>query len=407
MSLTITPKIEGAFSSDLLKGGIERTLREKGRLPPVTMIVTPIEGSRPVIRLDNFLDYNFDSSILIPVDTFNFSFISPDGPPFYNEVREGDIVSLYANDFPLAVGIIDTIEIDTETDGGEKVMINGRDLMAQLEDQDAISVQDKPIWGSNETIQSVFSKLSANTRIQSNGLQLKNPPPVQSGLFATQPGESKLTALQRFLEPLNSLAWMDTTGKLNIGKPNFTQKAKGILKLNKSARDTNVTSMKVIYSSTNIANIIVPIWSGQENVQDRLPGQRVENKAFGPTRLRTAGHRVPKSVVVSTPQGSNPQALADVTFLKQNTNVLNAYAQREIARQNQKERIVQVVVPGHYDESGNPYNVDSVYHIQYERGSVDDDMYLFQVQYSLSEGSGQKTALYFCNKFTIVAGNKQ
>lgn len=406
MSKTIFKPSQGAFSTDLLIGGIERGLREKGRLPPVTMLITPLDRNLPPVKLENFLDYSFDSSILIPVDSYSFTFANPDGEPFYDSVKEGDLVALYANDVPIATGVLDTIEIDTETESGEKVTVSGRDLMSYLEDQDTVSVSSKPIYAENASIDTVYGQLAANTRLQSRGLIKRNLPSTPTGLFATQPGESKLTALQRYLESFNVLFWSSPTGNLIVGKPDFTQASSGILKLNKGARDTNVTSMKVIYSAANIASIILPIWSGQENVQDRIANQALYNKAEGPNRLRTQGHVIQKSVVWSSPKGADPQSLSDVNILKQNTNALNAIAQREMARQNQKELIVQVVVPGHYNQNAQPYNIDQVYRIQYDRGSVDEEMYLFHVQYSGSEGTGQKTVLHFCRKNTIVAGNK-
>lgn len=404
MSKTITAPIQGAFSSELIKGGIERVLREKGRLPPVSLIITPIESDRPIIRLDNFLDYTFDSSIIIPVDSFSFTFANPDGDPFYESVRDGDLVTLYANEVPIGTGVIDTVEIDTETESGEKVTVSGRDLISYLEDQDAINIAADPIFAKSVSIRTVFNKLRDQTRIRD--LELRNVPSTPTGLFATQPGESKLTALQRFLEPFNCLFWSDPSGRLIIGKPNFSQQSMGVLRLNKGARDSNVTSMKVIYAATTIPSIVLPIWTGQENVLSRLKEQAIENKAYGPTRLRTHGHVTLKSVVFSAPNAADPQSLSDVNLLTQNTNVLRAVAQREIARQNQKERIVQIVVPGHYNENGEPYNVDQVYKIQYDRGNVDEDMYLFHVQYSLSEGGGQKTTLHFCNRYTLVAGSR-
>lgn len=407
MSVTITPKNNEPFSSTLVSGGIQKILAEKGRLPPVTMIITPIEKNRPVITLFNFIGYTFDSSMMIPVDTFSFNFANPDSDKsFYEEVKEGDIVSLYANDFPIACGIIDTVEIDTETESGERVTVTGRDLLSQFEDQDVVSIYDAPIYGNVVSIQDVFLKFAANTRIQDKGLLLKNVPSSPTGLLATTPGESKLTALQRFLEGLNCLFWLNGNGTLNIGKPNFSQGSKGVLKLNKKSRDSNVTSMKVVYSAANIPTSMLPIWTGQEEVQNRIANQRIENKAFGPTRLRASGHRVPKAMVVSHPGANNPQALSDLNILNQSKNLLQAMADRELARQNYKERIVQVVVPSHYNEIGEPYVVDTIYKIEYDRGFVDSEMYLYQVQYSLSEGGGQKTTLYFCNKYTIVAGNK-
>lgn len=402
MPTTILPKTDNSLSSELLKGGVQKTLEQTGKLPPVSIAVTPIDSS-PSIYLDRFLTYNFSSSILIPVDTFSFTFAAPDDKPFYERVKEGDIVSLYGNNVPLSTGIIDTVDIETDNQYGERVMIQGRDLLSQLEDQSAVNDKQEPIWGNNETIDSAVKKLISDTRI--NGFR-KQGVSDKPSLFATEPGESKLAALQRFLEPLNSLAFLDPNGRLVIGRPNMKQSPKSTFYLQREKRSSNVVSMKVIYSASNIANIIVPIWSGQESVQNRVAKEGVFiNRAQGPFRLQKLGHRVPKAIVVSTPQGSSPEALATVERFKAGgANILQSYAKREAARQNQKEVIVQVVVPGHYNDLGEPYLVDTTYHLSYDRGSIEETMYLFQVEYSGGEGQGQRTSLFFCRLGTIVAG---
>lgn len=401
MTVTITPNKDNTVNSQLLAGGIQKTLDITGRLPPVSIIVTPIETSRPTVYLDRFLSYRFSSSVLIPVDTFSFGFVAPDSKPFYSSIRDGDIVSLFANDIPISTGIIDAIEIETDEQSGEKVSINGRDLMAQLEDHDAITADDKPVWSTLITLNSVISTLTANTRITKH----KTPQaPTSPYLFATDPSESKLSALQRFIEPLNCLAWMDPTGTLMVGRPNMSQKSSGNLIVSRSERRSNCRSIKVIRSATTIPNIIIPIWSGQENVTDRTPiGQRLYNAAEGPKRLRNARHIVQKTVVVSTPQADSSQGLSDTNeFKAASGNILQAHAKREIARANQKEVIVEIVVPGHYNENGQAYKIDTVYNIQYDRGSVSENMYLFQVEYSGDE-NGQSTSLYFCRLGTIVS----
>lgn len=385
-----------------LAGGIRAFLEKNGRMPPVSLIVKPLDGSKNVV-LDRFLSYNFTSSILIPVDTFDFNFVAPDDPlPLNKRIQNGDIVSLTAASFPLATGLIDAVETECDTEFGEKGNLNGRDLMAQLEDQDAISLDDKPIWANQYTIDQVMRKLAENTRITRFATRQA---PVKPYLFATEPGESKLAALQRFLEPLNCLAWMDASGRMIVGRPNMAQAPRGTLILSKSRRESNVMSIKVNRSSTNIPNIIVPIWSGQESVTDRVPPeQRLLNSARGPSRLRKLGHRVPKTVVVSTPQGASPQELAGInTIVAGGANLLQAHAKRELARHNIKEMTVQVVVPGHYNDRGEPYAPDQIYKIEFDRGDVDEKMYLYQVDYSLTEERGQMTSLHFCRLGTIVS----
>jgi prophage tail gpP-like protein len=198
---------------------------------------------------------------------------------------------------------------------------------------------------------------------------------------------------------------MGPDGTLIIGKPNMAQKARGRIFLHKEKRQSNVLSMRVTRASTAIPNLIVPIWAGQETTVDRVaPEQALMNGAAGPARLYKLGHRVPKSVVVSTPTATDPQGLSQINAIQAaGGNLLQAAAKRELARRNVGEIVVEAVVPGHYDENGLPYVPDTVYHVEYDRGSVDESMYLYQVDYSLEESGGQRTNLFFCRLGAIVA----
>jgi prophage tail gpP-like protein len=392
-----------SVESLVASGGVKKLVESTGRLPPVSLIATPLDNSGR-LTLERFLTYKYSSSILIPVDTFEFTFVAPDDDqPFNKRVKDGDIVSLLGAGDALSTGIVDLVDLEVDDQFGEKVQINGRDLMGQFEDQDAISIDDKPIWANKLTIDGVARRLMENTRIRNVRVQ---DAPAKAYLFATEPGESKLAALQRFLEPLNCLAWMDPDGTLVVGRPNMAQPALGRLYLSKTRRDSNVISMKATRNATSIPNIVLPIWSGQETVQDRVKAeQRLYNAAPGPTRLRKQGHRVPKCVVVSAPNGADAQELAGVNriVVAGGSNILQAYAKREIARQNIKELLVQAVVPGHYNENGQPYRPDQVYKIEFDRGDVDENMYLYQVEYQLDESKGQRTVLFFCRLGTIVS----
>lgn len=399
----MTTVLSGFTAGALANDSLQRQLDKSGRLPPVQLIIKPLDGS-PQISVTQFLSYSFNSNIMVPVDSWSFNFAAPDdATPFPERVKEGDICVLLANGQTIATGIVDQIEIETDEEFGEKITVTGRDLMGQLEDQDAISFDSKPLWANKFTVRQALEALLHNTRIP--GVELRDAP-AKAYLFATEPAEKKLAALQRYLEPLNCVAWSGPSGKLIVGRPNMAQKPIGTLILSRARRIANVTNIRVTRSATQIANIVVPIWSGQENVTDRVAPEGVlYNAAAGPTRLRKLGHRVPKTVVVSSPSGADPQELSGINALAVagGSNILQAYAKREIARENQKEMIVQVSLPGHFNENGDPFLVDQVYKIEYDRGSVDEAMYLFSVDWQVSEEGGQKSVLTFCRLGTIVS----
>lgn len=378
-------------------------LNANGRFPPVSLQIKPINPNRPSVEFVKFEEYTFQNSVIIPVDSFSFTARNPElKGSLYDYVQDGDIAILKANGQVIASGIVDTVNISTNPDSGELVKISGRTFMAQLEDQSTVNEVDDPIWGNTVTADGVVNALIKSTRINYYRLQQA---PSGNFLFATEPGESKLSALTRYIEPLNCLTWMDPDGTLVIGRPDMGASPLGTFTLDRDNRIANCLSIQANYSSTQIPNIVIPVWTGQESVQSRInPEQRVLNNAAGPSRLFRNQHRVPKTVVISSPQGADAQALSSVNQITvAGSNVLQAYAKREIARANLNEIGVQVNIQGHYNSDLDPIIADSNYNINYPRASLNEKMYLHTVSYSLDAKSGQKTSMSFCRLGCIVA----
>jgi prophage tail gpP-like protein len=411
MTISINPKLDKISFSPVVSGGLKQQLQTTGKLPPVTVRITPIDGRSPVY-LPRFISYQFSSSILVPVSSFNFTFQAPNDPtPISQIVKEGDIVTLFANGEQLTNGIVDTVDIDWDSNYGEKITISGRDLMGQLEDQDAVDLNSSPLYGKDISVEAAVKLLITNTRIQGFINQGVTTSPQ---LFATEPGESKLTALQRLLEGINAVTWLDPSGKIIIGKPNMSQPSLGLLCVSKKNRNTtNCLSMKITRSAATIPNIVIPIFSGQEGVIHKIGKQQgLRNAAPAPNALFNNGHVLCRSVVVSVPDGgSAPSDLANISKILAATQPgsslnIQQWAAREIAKQNVKEVQSQVVIPGHYNDQAKPFKIDQVYTVQADRGGdyeLNLEMYLYQVEYSLSEDTGQRTSLYFTKKGTIVA----
>lgn len=379
-------------------------LAKNGRFPGIELQIKPIDPSRKTFILRQFEEYSFQTSVLVPVDSFSFTVRNPSlKGSLYDFIKDGDIAVLLANGVPIATGLVDAVSIGTDPDNGEKVTIQGRTLIAQLEDQSAINEVDKPIWGNSLPISAVVNALVPSTRINFYRLQQITS---ASNLFATEPGESKLSALIRYLEPLNCITWMDGDGTLVIGRPDMGANPLGTFIMDRSSRQANCLSIQATYASTQIPNVVVPIWTGQETTQDRVsPEQRILNLAQGPARLFRFKHRVPKAVVVSTPSGADPQSLsqANQLVISGGSNYLQAYAKREIARANVHELGVQVNVQGHYNANLEPLIPDTCYNVNYPRASLNEKLYLHTTTYSLSVQTGQRTALVFCRPGCIVA----
>lgn len=262
-----------------------------------------------------------------------------------------------------------------------------------------------PFYIGSASINDVFNALKVNTRVP--GL-LTQDAPTSKWLFGTEPGDTKLAALQRFLEPLNCVAWMNPDGNMVIGRPDMAQDPLGDLVLDRAKRRSNVIGMKASFSAATVPNVYLPIYVGQEQVQQRVAKEQVFKVPFErPARLLNLGHFVQKTVVVSVPQGQDvgPSDASTVNAIRAaKGKLLYSYAAREAARQGVREQTVQVLMAGHYNELGNPFKVDTCYNVYFDRGGIfGEKMYLYDVKYSLRPDQGQQTSLVFCRLNTIVS----
>lgn len=409
---------------------LNEILERDGRMPRVRVAIYPVDrqagreftvlpvGDDQTITA-GFLGYDFDQNIMVPVDSWSFSLVAPGEKLPIDIVRDGDVMQILAGGIVIATGIVDAVEEHGDVEGGERVTIRGRDLLSQLEDQSAINDQDAPLWMDDVTVETVVRELIANTRLQSDQIVLDQVP-TGKYLFQSEPMESKLTALLRFLEPLNCLVWADPEGRITIGRPNFYQEARGTFFALKTERRSNIMSYRVVRNATQISNVILPIFAGQELAQDKVAKQqRLYNTAARPSELYSAGHRVPKTVVVSHPSGLDPNYINTITVNNAQTGrvstqlradtaagsslFIQQWAKRMIARENMGEILVDVVVPGHFGDDGRPYLANQVWNIQLERAAVNRRMYCYAVKYQLEDQGSPMTTLSFCNLNTIVA----
>jgi prophage tail gpP-like protein len=411
-------KSNNSVTIPIQDGALTSYLDKYGRFPPVELSIFTLESKlKEEIYVDKFMSYSFQTSILVPVNSFSCEF-------YYKKIKgkvkpkEGDLMVVRANGRPIFTGIIDQTDFETDGMSGSKPSIQGRDLLSQFEDQDAVSLDSRIIWGNAYTITQVIKALSAETRIDPSKID-KRDCPKKPYLFGTQPGESKLSALQRHCEALDIYFWMSGDGNLIIGKPNMygiNGGKKGVYYMSETQRLSNVLSIRSTRNSTQIPNMILPIWNGQESVQNRVqPSQIMPNASPGPARLLALGHRTPKAVVVSTPEGSAPQDLSEINTLLiagQNTQkvnragastILQAYGKRAMARANIRDLMVQISVPGHFNDKAEPLEPDQVYRIRYETDDIDDEMFLYEVNYTMSESEGQRSRLFFCRPTALVS----
>lgn len=382
-----------------------KRLEKEGRLPQVTLGIKPLSGGR-VITIDKFTAYNFSSSIVVPIDAFSFSFVYPDDDLSFNAyVRSGDIATLYADNIVVCTGIIDTIEVEVDGSDAERVTVTGRDMLSQLEDNAAISIDKKPIYGDNLSVEQSAKLLIAGTRIKEVSL---SDAPKEKTLLSTALGESRLSALLRHCEPVNALFWSDPYGNLVVGRPAFNSQPSGVIQCSRKKRKSNVLSIRSTEGATSIPNRLCVLWSDLQVTGGGLPETQIfQNKALGPSRLRNANHNVIKCISISLPSGADSQGLAATAVFQAadaaGSTVLQAAAKRELARANFNEHLLQAVVPGHFNENGELYLPNTVYNIEFDRANIDEKMFLYSVEWNLTSERGSFSVLSFCNLNTIVS----
>jgi hypothetical protein len=182
--------------------------------------------------------------------------------------------------------------------------------------------------------------------------------------------------------------------------------------INREKRSSNVLSMRVVKSAASIPSRYVVLWTAREaSVQYAIKKTDIiENLAEGPKRLLLNGHSVTKTIVSSISVGADAAGADTATRInnaqKPTTDLLGQYASRQIARDNFNEVLVTCVVAGHYNENGQPYANDTVYNIEYDRAGLNENMYLYSVEYQGTNERGQWTILNFCKLGTIVEGIK-
>lgn len=420
------------------EGALAKYFKENGGFPKVTVSIFPLQQTYATnlkgtdtlpnnkttqLFVDKFISYSFNSSVIVPVTVFQCEF-------YYEPIngivkpQSGDIIQVSCNGIPIMTGMIDQTDMETDGHSGTRLTLQGRNLLGQWEDQDAVSLNSQIMWSNNYSILQVVRTLGTNTRVSAATMQTPSAP-QKPYLFATQPGESKISAFQRYCEALDILFWMDGLGNLIVGKPDMygartaptTQGSSGEIYLLKSQRASNVLAMRSTQNPSQIPNMILPIWNGQENVQTQVsPNQFLKNASLGPARLLNLGHVTPKTVIVSIPNGADPQELAEInSFIvagqsKQSTviragenTILQVYAKRAMAKANLRDLNVISTMAGHCDSTANPYLPDRCYHVQYDIDNIDEKLYLYEVDYSMTEAEGQRTRLNFCRSTAIVS----
>ena len=356
------------------------------------------------VSLRTFDSYSFDKNILVPASAFRFT--AP-GVSISERtaIRSGDWVELFVvppkgPKRQIATGILD--ETDTHiTPNRVDYVLTGRDLLGQLVDNTAVDKDNNTVHMAKVSLTTLFEYLIQNTRIPQE--YFDNQIPTGDILFQTQPGETKINCLQRYMEIANCLAWCDPDGRVNLGKPDFFQPRSGNLILKRS--DPSKNNCIEARSKRNLNTAIRQIAYVLQTTESVPPTNTKNNHDKDMVRVANAG--VGRSVFRTFSYGSGAEVFNKITQVGNSNaapmNMGDAMAMRELARDNIKVLDVEIVVRGHTNENNLPYDVDQIYYTNLEDDNVKEDLYVYACRYDLSKEHGMMTTLRLCTIGAIVA----
>jgi len=380
-------------------------------MKPIQLYFSPAikQGRQNPTPLNTFSSYTFDRNIFTPAAAFRFIAPGVDKQDRL-QIRSGDTVYLVAKnsedrDVQLATGFID--ETDTHINATNlDYSISGRDTIGQLVDNAAVDDKNIVIILKDANMRSFVESILKNTRIPSGfidrGLPNKNI------LFQTNPGETKINSLQRYLEMSNCLIWSHPDGRAVVGKPDFSQKKSGNLTISSTSPSMNNCIEARVKRNVNqsVRQIIVQL---QElNLVDAA-GYTIQNNMKEVRDL--SGARVGRSIYETFSYGAGHEAANQLLLVGDQsgnfTSIGNEYALRTIARENTKVLNVDIAVEGHLNSEGQPYNIDQIYSVFIDDEDINEDMYVYACSYELTMQHGMMTRLQLCKLGTIVASAAQ
>jgi len=187
--------------------------------------------------------------------------------------------------------------------------------MSQLEDQDAISFRLAAFLGRCNHVGSRYQYSDSRHAYYAVEFRNVSGSPARIRHRARREQAFRSSAPDRIIEHdcMDGSDWEDDRRKPNMLASNIS----GEFFCLRDERNSNVMSMKVTRASATIPNMVIPIWTGQETTTDRVNiTQGMLNHAKRPSRLLSLGHRLPKTIVISAPNGSDAQSHAGLTQIR-------------------------------------------------------------------------------------------
>jgi prophage tail gpP-like protein len=404
------------------------------------------------VELTRWTQYSFASNFLTPAD--GWSCTVADGhlaPDQKAALRIGARVELFVDEFPLATGTIDSVEIEASRQSGTTYSIHGRDRLGAVVDAVADPrTQFKDGATLAEFLKQLFGPFgwasddqfeidsSANRDAKTGAIR---GTPTTTGKKGTKPlKDFKLHQLkshnheglfrfaQRVTERFGLWIWCSADGgKLIINKPDFDQAPAYQLRRNYAGPDpTNILSGTVKWDGTDQPSIIVAdgFSGGGEFGRGQIKSYCVnpyfgyDDSGFMSDEVLAVVNKYPEAkpvlyVVQPFPRRA-PRMPPRPVFLhdeeSKTQEQLDFFVKRTMSELLRKSLTCHYTVEGHGQTVNGtfvPWDIDRVVEVQDEVGGVNERMWIIGRTFEKSRSGGTFTKLELVRLYSIASGNQE
>lgn len=425
----------------------------------MSTVYTPTAPDKQQVRLrvmDEHVDltrwtsYSFSSDFLTPCDGWSMEI--GDGnldPRERKALRVGATVRLYVENFPLAEGYIDRIEIGADRGKGVTYAIHGRDRLAPVVD----SVADPRVqFKTGTTLAEFLKKLLepygwvndehfiidnvANRDAKTGGLRGAPLPKRKSKkgrlsqfqIYQLKPHnhEGLFRFIERTVERYGLFVRVSADGnKIIVAAPDFEQPPR--YKLIRDAKgNTNILGGTVVFDATDQPSVIVAdgFSGGGEFGRGKVkaycvnPYFGMDEQGFISDEVMNVLREYPEAqpiIFVTQPYAQKaPRIPPRPMFIhdeeSKTPEQLEFFVKRTMSELLRKSLVCHYVVEGHgqnVDGVFTPWDVDTVVEVQDEVAGVNERMYVLGRTFDKSRQGGTTTKLELIRLYSIAAGEQE
>lgn len=402
------------------------------------------------VDLTRWTSYSFSSNFLTPSDGWSMTVGDGDLEERQrNALRVGATVRLYVENFPLAEGYIDRIEIGASRGSGVVYSIHGRDRLAPVVD----SVADPRVqFKTGTTLAEFLKKLlepygwvndehftmdpAANRDAKTGGLRGIPLPKKKSRkgklsqfqVYQLKPHnhEGLFRFIQRTVERHGFFVRVTAEGdKIIVAAPEFEQPPRYQI-IRDFNGNTNVLDGSVVFDATDQPSVIVAdgFSGGGEFGRGKIKAYCV-NPYFGMDEqgfisdevtavLREYPEAEPVLFVTQPYKQKAPRIPPRPMFLhdeeSKTQEQLNFFIKRTMSELLRKSLVAHYTVEGHgqtIDGVFTPWDVDTVVDVRDEVAGVTEYMYVLGRTFEKSRAQGTTTKLELIRLHSIAAGDQE